>query len=164
MKLSLLLTVLLFLGSHLSFSQCISVKGLRSLFFKDMAAQDAYMAAKGYKVQEKFRGRGTIWANKAYETAGVSLNEDGKVIIVSYDPPTQPCFAAIKSEVVAMGMKKDKVISGENFSYTYFSNSSFGVEIYKFSGPTEDTYHVTLLSKTEYVEQMDLVARKRQQE
>ena len=59
-----LLLVFFFLCAYTSHGQCVSVKELRAMFFKDMEAQDSYLEARGYAVSYSSASVGIEWTNK----------------------------------------------------------------------------------------------------
>jgi hypothetical protein len=142
-----------------SAAQCLTVKGMRSMFFKDMDAQDKYMGTKGFELIDGEEGKGYIWAkaNKGLGRVSADIDDEGKVWQVDYHPPGVTCFTAIKSEVGALGLKKDAQLFKENFIYYFYSGPNYGVELYRITNAYGTAYYVAVMRKSEYQEEMDRV-------
>lgn len=159
MKHFLALVTFSLLTYHQSLGQCLTVQGMRSMFFKNMDAQDKYMTAKGFELIDGEDGKGYIWArtNKRLGRVSADIDENGKVWQVDYHPPGVACFTAIKSEIATLSLKKDAQYFKEDIIYYFYSGPSYGVELYRTTNAYGTAYYVAVLRKAEYQKEMERV-------
>lgn len=156
-----LLLVLFLLGTYTSYGQCISVKELRAMFTKDMEAQDAFLEARGYAVSFSSAGVGIEWTNKrTQQQIKVDNDKSGEVWQISYFLYTsKSCYDQLRSQLAALGLKKDDQYYNSNGElYYFYSNSKYGVEFSKWTKEDKRVfYKMQLMRKQDYEEEIQTV-------
>lgn len=159
MKHLLILVIVSLLACQQSSGQCLTVAGMRSMFFKSMEAQDKYMTGKGFELIDGEDGKGYIWArtNKRLGRVSADIDAQGKVWQVDYHPPGLACFDAIKGEIAALALKKDAQYFKEGMIYYFYSGPKYGVELYRASNNYGTAYYVAVMRTSEYHEEIERV-------